>query len=140
MRILVADTEHDIARSYAVMVQLRPHLDGEAAFVEQVKRQQVEGYRLAFVEDEGQVTAVAGFRLLEMLSRGRFMYVDDLVTDDDRRSQGYGDALFDWLQAYACEQGCRHLDLDSGVQRFAAHRFYYRKRMHIAAYHFALEL
>ena len=140
MRILVAESEHDIARCYAVMVQLRPRLDGEGAFVAQVKRQQAQGYHLAFVDDEGQVTAVAGFRLLEMLSRGRFMYVDDLVTDADWRSHGYGDALFDWLQAYAREQGCRLLDLDSSVQRFAAHRFYFRKRMHIAAYHFALEL
>lgn len=140
MRVVVAASEEEIARCYAVVLQLRPHLEGEAAFVEQVRRQQGEGYHLAFVEDDGQVTAVAGFRLLEMLSRGRFMYVDDLVTDAGRRSQGHGDALFDWLQVYAREHGCRLLDLDSGVQRFDAHRFYFRKRMHIPAYHFALEL
>ena len=69
-----------------------------------------------------------------------FMYVDDLVTDAEARSRGYGDALFDWLVNYARTQGCTRLDLDSGVQRFAAHRFYFRKRMHISFYHFALEL
>jgi hypothetical protein len=32
------------------------------------------------------------------------------------------------------------LDLDSGVTRFDAHRFYLRERMHIQSHHFALAL
>ena len=34
------------------------------------------GYRLAFVEVDGEVTALAGFRLVESLSWGRAVYVD----------------------------------------------------------------
>jgi hypothetical protein len=30
--------------------------------------------------------------------------------------------------------------LDSGVQRFGAHRFYLRRRMDITSHHFALDL
>jgi hypothetical protein len=37
------------------------------------------------------------------------------------------------------ERGHR-LELDSGVQRFAAHRFYFRERMWISRHHFSLEL
>ena len=33
-------------------------------------------------------------------------------------------------------QSCDNFELDSGVQRAAAHRFYFRERMHVAAYHF----
>jgi GNAT superfamily N-acetyltransferase len=75
-----------------------------------------------------------------MLARGWHMYVDDLVTDELGRSRGYGAFLMDWLVARAREEGCDNLDLDSGVQRFAAHRFYFRQRMTISAYHFALPL
>jgi hypothetical protein len=32
------------------------------------------------------------------------------------------------------------LHLDSGVQRFAAHRFYLARRMDITCHHFALKL
>jgi GNAT superfamily N-acetyltransferase len=75
-----------------------------------------------------------------MLFRGKFMYVDDLVTDDAVRSHGYGEQMFAWLKEVARTEGCRMLDLDSGVQRMAAHRFYFRQRMTIASYHFSLPL
>jgi GNAT superfamily N-acetyltransferase len=75
-----------------------------------------------------------------MLHRGRYLYVDDLVTDESERSKGYGDAIFDWLVNYAKEQNCDQFHLDSGVQRFDAHRFYFRKRMKILAYHFSFDL
>lgn len=139
MPIGLAEQKEDIARCYPVMAQLRPHLD-EQTFVEQVQRQAAQNYRLAYVEDGGTVVAVAGFREMEMLSRGRHIYVDDLVTDAGGRSNGYGAALFDWLAAYARERGMVAIELDSGVQRFDAHRFYFRQRMHIASYHFTLSL
>lgn len=136
MKVQIAQTEAEIAQCFSVIVQLRPHLTRDS-FVAQVLRQQKEGYQLAFIETEGTVRAVAGYRLMEMLSRGRFVYVDDLVTDSQARSAGYGKALLDWLMVYAKAQDCQLLDLDSGVQRFEAHHFYFRERMHIVAYHFA---
>jgi hypothetical protein len=42
--------------------------------------------------------------------------------------------------AEARATGCAKLELDSGVQRFDAHRFYLRKRMIISSHHFSLEL
>jgi hypothetical protein len=42
--------------------------------------------------------------------------------------------------AEARAAGCIKLELDSGVQRFAAHRFYLTKRMIISSHHFSLEL
>ena len=137
--IKLVESEQDIDRCFDVMVQLRTHLK-RLEFVTTIKRMQSDGYQLACLEDQGEVRALAGFRILEMLARGKFMYVDDLITDEEVRSQGYGDQLFDWLVEYAKEQSCQLLDLDSGVQRFDAHRFYFRKRMHIPAYHFALHL
>jgi GNAT superfamily N-acetyltransferase len=97
------------------------------------------GYKLAYVWD-GEVKAVAGFRISECLAWGKFLYVDDLVSKSSDRSKGYGGALFDWLVKHAKENGCAAFHLDSGVQRFAAHRFYLNKRMIIEAHHFALNL
>jgi GNAT superfamily N-acetyltransferase len=68
------------------------------------------------------------------------MYVDDLVSKEGERSKGYGGQLFDWLVEYARSEGCDQFHLDSGVQRFAAHRFYLTKRMSIEAHHFGLKL
>lgn len=139
-RIEEACTPEAIARCFPVMRQLRTHFVDEKNFVAQVQRQRAEGFRLAFLEDSGGVRAVAGYRMSESLFAGRYCYVDDLVTDAAARSLGYGGALFDWLVAEARAAGCAKLDLDSGVQRFAAHRFYFTKRMIIASHHFSLEL
>ncbi len=140
IRIAEARTNAEILRCFPVMRQLRTHFADEQTFVAQVERQSSDGYRMAFVEDEGAVRAVAGYRMSESLYAGRFCYVDDLVTDATGRSLGYGGALFDWLVAEARAAGCGRLELDSGVQRFAAHRFYLTKRMSISSHHFSLEL
>lgn len=137
--IHLAEDAATIARCHPVMVHLRTHLDA-ATFTAQVERQQHDGYRLAFVESAGVVQACAGFRVSENLAWGRFLYVDDLVTAPDARSLGFGKLLLDWLVAEARRAGCAQLHLDSGVQRFAAHRFYLRERMHLTSHHFALEL
>ncbi len=98
------------------------------------------GYRLVYLEEAATIRAVAGFRTLEMLSRGRFLYIEDLVTDVAARSRGYGNALFVWLVEQARLEGCTQVDLDSGVQRCGAHRFYFRQGMHIPSFHFVLRL
>ncbi|MGI8435821.1 MAG: GNAT family N-acetyltransferase [Chthoniobacterales bacterium] len=140
VRIRLAQTAAEIARVHPVMRELRPHLPNEKAFVAQARRQMTEGFRLVYLESVGEVRAVAGYRVFEILFSGRTLYVDDLVTRDGDRSRGFGGQLFDWLVAEARRENCRQFSLDSGVQRFDAHRFYLRKRMEIAAHHFTLAL
>src|SRR5436853_6178505 len=140
MLIALAETDTDIARCFAVMAQLRPHLV-EKDFVARVRGMQREGFHLACVEtDGGAIGAVAGYRFQNKLFSGKNLYVDDLVTDAAQRSQGHGRALLSWLMQEARTNGCAQLELDSGVQRFDAHRFYLRERMHISSYHFVIAL
>lgn len=84
--------------------------------------------------------ALAGYRFSQSLSWGKFLYVDDLVTTAKFQSKGYGQRLFRWLLKQAKSRDCDQLHLDSGVQRFGAHRFYLASRMDIIAHHFALKL
>ncbi|MEP6604370.1 MAG: GNAT family N-acetyltransferase [Spartobacteria bacterium] len=138
-KISLAKTADDIRRCHAVMRELRPQFADADKFIERAQRQQREGYLLAFVQAEGEIRAVAGYRYSESLFSGKFMDVDDLVTREQDRSRGFGAQLFDWLMEQAREQGCENLELNSGVQRFDAHRFYLVKRMKIAAYHFTIK-
>lgn len=128
----------DIERCYPVMAQLRPHLTKEE-FVARTQRQfETQAYHLAALETGGEVVSVAGYRLAENLVWGRYLYVDDLVTDEACRGRGYGGRLFDWLVDETAREQCRALHLDSGIQRFAAHRFYLGKRMEVTCRHFGL--
>ncbi|MGZ5021504.1 MAG: GNAT family N-acetyltransferase [Chthoniobacterales bacterium] len=138
--IRVAQTLDEIARCFDCMRELRTHLTSAAEFSERVQRQQREGFRLAFLEADGEVRAVAGYRVYDLLFSGRTLYVDDLVTREVDRSLGFGGQLFDWLVGEARRENCKALTLDSGVQRFDAHRFYLMKRMKISSHHFVLDL
>jgi GNAT superfamily N-acetyltransferase len=139
LEIFLAKEDDEIRSCYTVMAELRPHVQPEE-FLLRVRRQiEVAGYNLAYLTD-GEVKAVAGFRISECLAWGKFLYVDDLVSKSGDRSKGYGGDLFDWLVRYAKEEGCDQFHLDSGVQRFAAHRFYLNKRMAIECHHFGLKL
>ena len=135
MPVRDAETDEDILACHAVMRQLRPHVEREE-FVARVRVQQREGYRLAALSSEGRVVAVAGYRIGHNLAWGKYLYVDDLVTDAETRSAGHGRRLLAWVADVAAASGCDELHLDSGVQRFAAHRFYLREGFDITSHHF----
>ena len=137
--IAIAKTPEQIRRCFPVMRELRSHFDDPEKFVECVMRQQRDGYLLAFLGARNEIRAVAGYRFLESLFSGKFLYVDDLVTRAADRSCGFGGRLFDWLVDQARQHSCDSLELDSGVQRFDAHRFYLVKRMNISSYHFRVK-
>ncbi len=136
--IKLATSVVEIEQCFAVMSQLRSHLQADN-FVQQVQTQMETGYQLAYIHDE-QVVGVAGFNLANNLAWGKYLYLADLVVDSKMRSQGYGEALFTWLIKYAQKHNCQQFHLDSGVQRFAAHRFYFRHKMIISSHHFSLKL
>ena len=140
MTIRPAESDAEVAACFAVLKQLRPSLVDAADLLAQVRRQEARGYRLAVSADGDRVLAVAGYWLGECLAWGKYLFVDDLVTDDAERSKGHGEALLDWLVELARSHECRSLQLDSGVHRFAAHRFYLCQRMSISSHHFSLDL
>ena len=135
MKIHQVGTDNEIAACYPVMRELRPHVP-ESEFVARVRRQEKSGYRLAVVEVENEIVALAGFRIGESLAWSRFLYVDDLVTAAKHRSKGVGAQLLSWLCDDAVAENCRQLHLDSGMQSEDAHRFYAREGMSKGGFHF----
>lgn len=135
--IRLAETEAELERCAEVLLQLRSAL-GKEELLERIGEQQRHGYRVAYAESNGQVVCVAGFVTGLKLAWGKYLYVDDLVTAETHRSKGAGAKMIAWLKDYARQTGCDQLHLDSGVQRFAAHRFYLREGFEISSHHFAL--
>lgn len=118
--------EDEVRALFGLMKQLRPHLSGADAFVDYWRRQADCGYRLVAAYEDGTAQALASYRLQENLVHGRFLYVEDLVTDAGARGRGHGERLMAWLRAQARSSGCARLVLDTGLDNVLAHRFYYR--------------
>lgn len=139
MLIQLAESDTQILECFPTLSQLRPHLEQDK-FLAQFHRQKRNGYQLAFIKVDDRVVAVAGFHISESFAWGQSLYIYDLVVDETMRSQKYGQHIFSWLVEYAKLHHCEQLHLDSGVQRFDAHRFYFQQRMKINSHHFSLDL
>lgn len=122
-----------------VLLELRPHLTPET-FAAIYGEGFGQGLRYTAAYRGDRCVGVAGWRLVATTFTGRKLYVDDLVTSSDERSTGVGKALLDDLARRAREAGCSVIDLDSGVHRFDAHRFYHREGLTISAHHFTRRL
>lgn len=114
--------------------QLRPDLP--ANYCARLAEIAANGGRLLLAVEGTQVLGVALWRIIENTYEGRRLYVDDLITDENQRSQGIGHALLNFLDTRARTLGCQVLALDSGVQRQRAHHFYFREGLHIASFSF----
>ncbi len=140
MTIEQASTDAQIAATFPVMHQLRPHLSHKE-YVPLIRGLMAsDGFRLAALTDDGEVRAVAGYRFMNMLYCGRILYLDDLVADERVRSRGYGKALLDWLKDEARREGCAEVQLISRTVREQAHRFYFREGFGIECFHFRARL
>ena len=140
MVIHTAETDEQIAATYDVMQQLRPDIPRDQYLARVRALMQSDGFRLAALTDDGEVRAVAGYRVMSMLCCGTILYVDDLVTDERVRSRGYGKQMLDWLKDEGLRLGCNDLQLISRVTREEAHRFYFREGLSIMCFHFRAEL
>ncbi|ART77160.1 GNAT family N-acetyltransferase [Sutcliffiella horikoshii] len=130
----------EIMSTFNTFKQLRPHLT-EEDFLEKINRlEKNNGFHLVAVLENNEVKAVAGYRITESLARGKYFYVDDLITNESSRRQGYASVIWDWLVTQAKLEGCEQLHLDSGVHRHDAHRFYLKAGLDISCHHFQMSL
>jgi GNAT superfamily N-acetyltransferase len=131
----LAPGDERLAAVYPVMHELRDQLS-EQQFNEIYETGHPEGYRVVGLFDGDDCRACAGYRILTSFVSGRYLYVDDLVTAEKWRSHGYGRLLNKYLAELARNEDCSSVELDSHTRRRDAHRFYFRERYAIGAFHF----
>ena len=120
MTIRLLESDADILAAFRLMSVLRERVSPDT-FLAEVRRQQRDGYQLIGGFLDGTLVALAGSRPAHTLSRGEHVFVDDLVTDPDRRGEGHGTAMLAWIASRAKAAGIRRIYLDS---RATASGFY----------------
>jgi GNAT superfamily N-acetyltransferase len=135
--IYSAKDEAAVRECFSVFQELRPHLRSADEFVERWRRQIEEGYEIIYIKEEGKVVAAAGYRFFHTMAWGHILYIDDLVAAPPARGSGFGTALLKHLQNEARERGCDSVHLDTGYQRYLAHRAYLRNGFDLHCHHMA---
>jgi GNAT superfamily N-acetyltransferase len=128
----------DLPAAIDVLRQLRPQLDAAVAATRIEEQERDHGYELHGCFRAGQLLAVAGFRPVQTLARGKHLHLDDLVTLEAERGNGIGSALLRHIEAEARSRslGAVFLDARPDAITFYERRGYephtaplYRKRL-----------
>lgn len=134
-------TKTDITEAAHLLVTLNP--DTPLAVV----RERLESilaahphYHLAGAFDGDVLIGVCGAWVATKIWCGRYLEIDNIVVDPDRRSGGAGTALIRHFEALARELDCQIIVLDSYTSNHASHRLYHRLGFEIWGFHFVKPL
>jgi GNAT superfamily N-acetyltransferase len=105
----------------------------------------------ATISDEDSAVLVAEHRAellgfatayldLNSVRFGLRCWIEDLAVSPEHRSQGIGGALLDAAESWARGRGATHLELDTGLAREDAQRFYERRRSATKGYSYSWRL
>lgn len=137
-RLKLSGTDWDA--SLCLLLQLRPTMDADIgrAFLEEAL---AGGYELGLLMESGESNpvALAGFRILPT-SRGRILFLEDLVVSPEHRRSGAGGALLEWTRTVARGAACDRIELDTGITNDTAQSFYLEHGMKQIAIHFGMDL
>ena len=82
---------------------------------------------LLAVNDDGKIVGIATLSIIMGPIVRRVAYLEDFVTDKDRRGQGIGTILWQAMLDWAKSKGCTELNFTSGHGREAAQEFYKKR-------------
>jgi GNAT superfamily N-acetyltransferase len=126
-RTFIAKTKEDLERCFQVMRELRPHLT-YSTFIEIYENSKCDDYEIVAIEDGSQIVALMGYRITWDMVRGKYLYIDDLVTTEQVRSQGLGAQLLKYAEEKARELNCKGgLRLCTGMSNERGIKFYERE-------------
>lgn len=132
-----AETEDDLRACWPTMRELRPHIDSAEMFIERFERMRAQSYRLLVIWRDSEVLALGGYRYQENLLYGRAIYLDDFVTRESSRGEGWGQLIINVVTSLAEDAGCEKLVLDTSLANALAQRFYFRQGLLSGAMRFS---
>lgn len=109
--------------AWDVVKQLRTQLTYDE-FEDLIYDMRDREYTMLGIFEKEVLVTYAGVVVQTNLYHKRHLFVDELVTDEKYRSQGYGKMMMEYLVDYAKMAMCENIVLSSGFARDEAHRFY----------------
>ena len=142
MKIRMA-SEKDMERIHRLLSQVEMiHHKGRPDLFKNGERKYTDGELWEILQDESRPVFVAvdekgnvqgyAFCIFQqkknhnILTDIRTLYIDDLCVDEACRGQHIGSALYEYVKAFAKEQGCYNLTLNVWALNEPAMRFYER--------------
>ncbi|WGD35349.1 GNAT family N-acetyltransferase [Olleya sp. YS] len=116
--------------------KLTNHANSDAILKERFAKMITENYECAGVFDGDILIGICGMWFQTRHYAGKSMEVDHVYIEEAYQSKGLGKQFFKWLYDYAKGKGCTTSELNTYVQNYPSHKFYYNEGYEIYGYHF----
>ncbi|MCM5662178.1 GNAT family N-acetyltransferase [Galbibacter mesophilus] len=129
-------TQENIQEISLLGQQLNPKLT-----LEEVKAYQKEMFTFPnyhcfglFMEDS--LVGISSGWITVRLYSGKQLEVDNVIIDSNIQSKGLGKIFFEHINAWAKENQCKTIELNTYVQNARSHKFYFNNGFSILGFHF----
>ncbi len=128
--------KEDILQILPLMLEHTNGSVSEALLKERFLDMSEQQYECVAMYDDDLLIGVSGLWFITRHYSGKSVEPDHVYIANNYRGKGLGKQLFDWIHAYAKSKGCLTSELNTYVQNFPSHKFYYREGYEIYGYHF----
>lgn len=95
-----------------------------------------QNYECAVIMDKDKIVGVSGLWFCTRHYIGKSVELDHVYIEEDYRNMGIGNQFMKWIQEYVFKKGCNSIELNTYVQNFPSHKFYYNQGYNARGYHF----
>lgn len=99
-----------------------------------------QNYECACIFEDDKIIGVTGLWYCTRHYAGKSVEVDHVYIDDGYRGKNLGKQFFKWIYEYTKAKGCETIELNTYVQNYPSHKFYYNEGFEILGYHFLKKL
>ncbi|NRD20890.1 GNAT family N-acetyltransferase [Winogradskyella eckloniae] len=99
-----------------------------------------QNYKCAIISLDKDVVGVTGLWFSTRHYIGKSVELDHVYIKPEHRGSGLGKRFMAWINNYVVEHGCKAIELNTYVQNYPSHKFYYNEGFEILGYHFLKKL
>ena len=108
----------------------------EAVLKERFAEMVTQNYECAVIYDGDNLIGMSGLWFCTRHYAGKTVEIDHVYIDDGYRGKGLGKQFLNWIYDYVQSKGCTTIELNTYVQNYPSHKFYYNEGFEILGYHF----
>jgi hypothetical protein len=120
--------------------QLTNHKFSDVILKQRFSEMVIQNYECAVIYNDKTLIGVAGMWFCTRHYSGRSVELDHVYIDDKYRNMGLGKQFTSWISEYAKIKGYETMELNTYVQNYPSHKFYYNEGFQILGYHFLKKL
>ncbi|VXB77050.1 GNAT family N-acetyltransferase (fragment) [Flavobacterium sp. 9AF] len=85
---------------------------------------------------ENKLIAITCGWIMVRIYSGKQLEIDNVILDKEHHSKGYGTILLNYIEEWAKQNEFETIELNTYVQNYRSHKFYFNQGYKILGYHF----